>query len=96
MHSYSLGRGSQSTAFGRGRTCNAQVEHGFSDTAATTRNNFNLLKGFLSRWRYATPLPLDIVRRHIAASLDGKQGREALLVLARRRFGLELLATGTP
>ena len=71
-----------------------QVKAGFSENASTVKNNFNLIKAFLSRWRYATPLPLDVLRLHIAAPLDNKTGREAFPVLARRRFGLQLLATG--
>lgn len=74
----------------------AQVEHGFSPTAATARNNFKLLKLFLSRWRHATPLPLDVLRGQIAAPMEGITSRGTLQVTARRRFGLEVLATGLP
>ena len=71
-----------------------QVKAGFSGASATVNNNFNLLKAFLARWRYATPLPLDMLRGHLAAPLDGKTGRAAFPIVARRRFGLQLLATG--
>ena len=58
------------------------------------KNNFNLLKAFLARWRYATPLPLDVLRGHLNAPLDGKNGRDAAPIVARRRFELQVLATG--
>ena len=66
----------------------AQVRAGFSDTRAVRRNNLNLLKLFLARWLYATPLDVEALLNHLAAPVEEKGGSE------RRQFGMQLLVLG--
>ena len=64
------------------------MKAGFSETRAVRRNNVNLLKLFLGRWLYATPLDLEMLLNHLAAPLEEKAGSE------RRQFGMHLLVLG--
>ena len=52
------------------------------------RNNVNLLKLFLGRWLYATPLDLEMLLSHLAAPVEEKTGSD------RRQFGMQLLVLG--
>ena len=65
-----------------------QVQAGFAETRAVRRNNVNLLRLFLSRWLYATPLDLEALLKLLTAPTEEKAG------LDRRQFGMQLLVLG--
>ena len=65
-----------------------QVQVGFSETRAVRRNNVNLLRLFLSRWLYATPLDLEALLKHLAAPSEEKAASD------KRQFGMQLLVLG--
>jgi len=66
-----------------------QVQAGFSKTPAVRRNNINLLRLFLSRWLYATPLDLEALLTHLTAGPPEEKS-----ALDRRQFGMQLLVLG--
>ena len=66
-----------------------QTQAGFSRTPAVRRNNINLLRLFLSRWLYATPLDLEALLKHLAAGPPDEKA-----ALDRRQFGMQLLVLG--
>ncbi len=70
-------------------TCSGvQVRAGFSEIRAVRRNNVNLLKLFLGRWLYATPLDVEALLNHLAAPMEERGGSD------RRQFGMQLLVLG--
>lgn len=71
---------------------NVQVQVGFAGTRAVRRNNVNLLRLFLSRWLYATPLDLEALLKHVGAPVEDKA--EEVTAKDKRQFGMQLLVLG--
>jgi hypothetical protein len=74
-----------------------QVRAAYNEDSTVQRNNFNLIKVFISKWQVVPP-PLEAMLVHVSAGgphpAQGSRGRVPKQVAEQRAYGLRLFAAG--